>query len=70
MDWGKGMTTKMEKHVDSLMSNIHRQNAITSLETLGKLIDETRKVLDDWKKENQRMRNLIEATAKMEAELN
>lgn len=64
------MTTKMEKHVDSLMNNIHRQKTLSQLAELGKVISDTRKVLDDWKKENQRMRNLIEASAKMEAELN
>jgi len=61
--------TKMEKHVDSLMNNVHRQKALSQLAELGKVISDTKKVLEDWQKENKRMRNLIEASAKMEAEI-
>ena len=62
-------STKMERHVGSLMENVHRENALNSLKTLGKVIEDTRDVLLKWKKENERIRNLIETSAKMEAEL-
>lgn len=62
-------STKMERHVGSLMENVHRENALNSLKTLGKVIEDTRDVLLKWKKENERIRNLIETSSKMEAEL-
>lgn len=62
-------STKMERHVGSLMENVHRENALNSLKTLGKVIEDTRDVLLKWKKENERIRNLIETSAKTEAEL-